>query len=395
MQPSSTVHIIIPVFRGLDETRRCIHSVLTSNVQTPFRVVVIDDSSPEPALSAWLVEMAAQDRRIELLRNDTNRGFVASVNRGMRNAAGHDVLLLNSDTEVANDWLDRLVRCAYSAQDIGTVTPFSNNATICSYPFPDWNAGLPGNLSLQELDRLFTRVNAGRHVEIPTAVGFCMYIRGDCLQQVGLFDEERFGRGYGEENDFSQRAKKHGWKNVACCDVFIFHAGSVSFGKERAALSRQAEQRLGTLHPGYHAEVQTFIELDPLRVERQRVNEARLEADSASIIVHELHRETEVLQARLRQRAEEAHVFERQLATCSESFTRTDRALAEAQELVRERDQNLRRMESELGERIATLHAQLDACNQKLQETSASLARIQNTRIWRFSRRVLRLFKRT
>lgn len=395
MQSGSTVvHIIIPVYRGLEETRRCILSVLESPVRTPYRVVAIDDASPEPELSAWLAGLA-DEGLIDLLRNESNRGFVASVNRGMRHAGHYDVLLLNSDTVVANNWLDRLVRCAYSAKDIGTVTPFSNNATICSYPFPDWNARLPGNLPLRELDQLFARVNAGHHVDIPTAVGFCMYIRQDCLSQVGFFDEENFGRGYGEENDFSQRARKLGWKNVACCDVFVFHAGSVSFGEERVALSRQAEQRLRTLHPDYHAEVQAFIARDPLRKARQRVSEARLEVEPASFIVQELHRETEVLQERLQQRAQEAQTYERQLAACSESFSLTDRALAEAQGLVRERDQKLQQMEAELGKRIADLHAQLDACSQALQATAARLAIIEGSRIWRYSRRVLRLFKRT
>jgi GT2 family glycosyltransferase len=52
----------------------------------------------------------------------------------MRLHPERDVVLLNSDTVVANDWLDRLLACADLESRIGTVTPFSNNATICSFP---------------------------------------------------------------------------------------------------------------------------------------------------------------------------------------------------------------------------------------------------------------------
>ncbi|MFC3216892.1 glycosyltransferase family 2 protein [Comamonas sp. JC664] len=71
---------------------------------------MINDASPEPELTAWLRELAQQDSRVRLLENDSNLGFVATVNRGMALNPSHDVLLLNSDTEVSHEWLDRLHR---------------------------------------------------------------------------------------------------------------------------------------------------------------------------------------------------------------------------------------------------------------------------------------------
>jgi GT2 family glycosyltransferase len=193
------IDVIIPVYTGARETRRCIDSVLGNLQREAFEVVAVDDASPDPDIVAGLRDLAAKGR-INLLSNDTNAGFVHSVNRGMSLHLDRDVILLNSDTEVANDWLDRLRQSAWSRPDIGTATPFSNNATICTYPFQGWTGGLPGTLGLAALDRLFATTNAGRTVELPTAVGYCMYIRRACLEQVGLFDAERFGRGYGEEN---------------------------------------------------------------------------------------------------------------------------------------------------------------------------------------------------
>ncbi|HET7728841.1 MAG TPA: glycosyltransferase [Usitatibacter sp.] len=268
------IDVIIPVYRGADETRRCIESVLRSIQATPHEVVVVDDATPEPGIARHLDALAAE-RRITLLRNPSNAGFVASVNRGMALHPDRDVVLLNSDTEVANDWLDRLRAAACREGGVATVTPFSNNATICSYPFNGWEGGLPGALGLERLDALFARVHAGRTVDIPTAVGFCMLVRRECLARLGAFDERRFGRGYGEENDFCMRAAKAGYRNVLAADVFVFHQGSVSFAHEKAALGEAAMAALLEVHPDYLDRVHAFLRADPVQPLRGAIDAAR------------------------------------------------------------------------------------------------------------------------
>ena len=119
--PQHPVDIIVPVYRGLADTRLCIDSVLASTNQSAWRLVVINEASPEPEVTAWLRERAAQDSRITLLENRDNLGFVGTVNRGMALSDSNDVLLLNSDTEVAGDWLDRLRQAAL--QGIAEQTP--------------------------------------------------------------------------------------------------------------------------------------------------------------------------------------------------------------------------------------------------------------------------------
>jgi GT2 family glycosyltransferase len=270
------IDVVIPVYKGFAETRRCVESVLAARQATPFEVVVIDDATPEPDIARWLDGLAAE-RRVTLLRNERNAGFVRSVNRGMGLNGERDVVLLNSDTEVANDWLDRLRACAHAQAKIATVTPLSNNATICSYPFEGWQGTIPGTLGLAELDRLIAKCNAGRVVELPTAVGFCMYIRRDALDAVGLFDAERYGRGYGEENDFCMRAGKAGWRNVLAADVFVYHEGSVSFSEERLALQAAAGKVLVEAHPDYPAKVHEFLVADPANALRCAIDLARAE----------------------------------------------------------------------------------------------------------------------
>ena len=272
------IDVIIPAYRGLAQTRRCLESVLAAPVRAAHEVIVVDDASPEPELSAWLRGLA-QEGRITLLAHAANAGFVASVNEGMRLHADRDVVLLNSDTEVAGDWLDRLAACAAREPQAGTVTPFSNNATIASYPrFAQPNA-LPRGATPAGLDAVFARANAGRSADLPTAVGFCMYIARACLEATGPFDEEAFGRGYGEEVDFCLRAAKAGWRHLLAADVFVFHEGEVSFGPGAPAIREKAQRLIDARHPEFQPRLSDFIAREPVRPLRRAVDLERLRGD--------------------------------------------------------------------------------------------------------------------
>lgn len=287
--PGHPVDIIVPVYRGLADTRLCIESVLASAFTTSYRLIVINDASPEPEVTEWLREKAAQDSRITLLENSENLGFVGTVNRGMALSDTNDVLLLNSDTEVANDWLDRIRRAAYGDTKVASVTPFSNNATICSYPrFCEGN-DLPKGYDTARLDALCAQTNPGVVVDVPTGVGFCMYIRRDCLAEIGLFDTENFGKGYGEENDFCQRAASAGWRNLHLLDTFVLHTGGVSFGDSKSPRERAAMETLRRLHPRYERDVMAFVQSDPAQPYRLALDAARLAMAGLPIILSVIH----------------------------------------------------------------------------------------------------------
>lgn len=287
--PILPVDIIVPVYRGLEDTRCCIESVLNANCSTAWRMIIINDCSPEPAVTEWLRSVALTDPRIVLLENTENLGFVGTVNRGMAFSADHDVLLLNSDAEVANNWLDRLQRAAYSGQRVASVTPFSNNATICSYPRFCQPNELPAGIDTARLDQLFAQHLAGQALPIPTGIGFCMYIRRQCLQEVGMFDEANFGKGYGEENDFCVRAQLAGWVNLHALDTFVRHAGGISFGDSKSAREQQAMVTLNRLHPKYEAEVHDFVKADPASTARMLIDLARITNMGKPVVLSVTH----------------------------------------------------------------------------------------------------------
>jgi hypothetical protein len=198
-----------------------------------------------------------------LLENNENLGFVKTVNIGI-GYSRNDIILLKSDTIVTYDWANKLKKCAYSEDKIGTVTPFTNNGTICSIPkFCEPNQ-IPDGFTVDYFAEFVNHVSLRKYPELPTAVGFCMYIKRALIDEIGYFDEERFGKGYGEENDFCMRANKHGYKNILCDDTFIFHREGASFSDKKETLVKQNTKILSEIHPEYFPTVSQFCQTNPL-----------------------------------------------------------------------------------------------------------------------------------
>jgi len=259
--------VVIPIFNAVEALRRCLAAV-RATVPAQVPVVVIDDASTEPEVSRVLDELAAGWQVIGQARN---AGFVATANQGMRRTGSRDVVLLNSDTIPAGDWLERLAACAASDASIASITPFTNNGEIAS--LPEFCQPAPVPHDLEAWARACRSAGPPQYPELPTAVGFCMYMRRACIDRIGGFDEQAFGRGYGEENDWCMRAAADGWRHVLCDDAFVAHQGSASFGPLGLGPGEEAMRVLLARHPGYLERVQDFISRDPLAPIRRRIVE--------------------------------------------------------------------------------------------------------------------------
>jgi GT2 family glycosyltransferase/glycosyltransferase involved in cell wall biosynthesis len=266
--------IVIPIYRGVEITRACVESVLRERDPARDAVVLVNDCSPDEAM-AQMLEAFAREPDVFLLNNAENQGFVASANRGLAFCRRGDILLLNSDTRVFPGVLDELCRIAQSAPDIGTVTALSNNATLFSYP----HLSLP-NVALADMDwaeiaALTREANAGVAIDVPTGHGFCLLVRRQVLDMTGPLDRS-FGRGYGEENDFCQRAADLGFRNVAAVGAFVEHREGISFGAEKQALVEANLARLRRMYPEYAAVIAEYERCDGLRRARWPLDAARL-----------------------------------------------------------------------------------------------------------------------
>lgn len=288
MKKHIPVDIIIPVYDGFEQTKDCIESVLACTNATPCKIIVINDAGPNKSLALYLKELASHGL-IELHENERNLGFVGTVNKGMHLYVDHDVILLNSDTLVANNWVDRMVEWASRDDFVGSVTPFSNNAEICSYPtLCKSNNLLPGE-TVVSTDRAFSKLTDRTEITMPTGVGFCMYIRRSALEAVGYFDEEAFGRGYGEENDWCQRAIERGYRHLLATNVFVFHEGGVSFSDQKKARVENALRILDQRYPVYHRDVHHHIQANPARAIREKIQLDMLSANGRKKLLYVTH----------------------------------------------------------------------------------------------------------
>ena len=284
------VDIVVPVYNAAADLGRCVESVL-AHTTGDWRLLLIDDASTDPAIASYFALLESRKLpRVRLLANASNLGFTLTANRGIAEARpGADVVLLNSDTVVTRGWLEKLARCAASDDRIGTITPFSNNAEICSLPHfcvnNAWEAGRdPGSLVAA-----LEQAAVPTYPDLPTGVGFCLYVRRALLDAIGKFDPV-FGLGYGEENDLSLRAAAAGYRNVLCEDAFVLHLGGSSFGEKRAALSQRNTALLLERHPHYLELVHGYIALDPLRPMRQfALSLQSVEEGPDHAILHILH----------------------------------------------------------------------------------------------------------
>jgi GT2 family glycosyltransferase/glycosyltransferase involved in cell wall biosynthesis len=265
--------VVVPVFNGFDATRKCLES-LARHLPAGCRLFLVDDASTDPRIPALLQGFVARRPATELIANERNLGFVGAVNRAIEAAGRDDVVVLNSDTEVSEGWLEALVRCRESDPAIAMVCPLSNRATILSVPAVESLYMRPdGTVDVDALAATVRAASLRSYVRLPTAVGFCMLITRELLDRAGLLDEA-YGRGYGEENDLSLRALDLSYEIACADDVFVYHAGEASFG-EVAAIgeTREANRaRLARRWPAYEPGVAAWARRNPLRATLERVN---------------------------------------------------------------------------------------------------------------------------
>ncbi len=267
------IDILIPVYNGKQFLEVLLQSI-RKNTTIPYRLLIANDNSPDAETCNFLrsIKNTYPEMDIIYIENEQNLGFVKTVNRLAKYVRNHFVIL-NTDTEVPPNWLERLIYPILSnPTKVASVTPFTNAGTICSFPRFLENNSLPEGLDVESIDKYFQYVDyQNLDIELPTAVGFCMAVNKKVYDKIGLFDEQ-FGKGYGEENDWCMRASQLGYKNAIASNLFVYHKHGGSFSsEEKQRLITHAEKLLESKHPDYFPKVRRFIQIDPLQAVRKAV----------------------------------------------------------------------------------------------------------------------------
>ena len=262
--------VVLPVYGAFGLLERCLRSLaLHTDLAKNGLVLVLDgpDQAPAGELAARILPA---DAGLRVVLNPKRLGFVGSVNRGMQTSP-RDVVLLNSDTEVGPRWLEQLRAAADSEPSAATVTPFCNDASLCSLPRAFEINLLPAGHDTLSFARLVERASVREYPRLPTGVGVCLYIKRAALDVLGPFDALTFGLGYGEENDFCFRALQAGFVHLLDDATFVYHAGHASFGRERGTLLKHAARALSRRYPAYLPTIAACMRADPAAAARARV----------------------------------------------------------------------------------------------------------------------------
>jgi GT2 family glycosyltransferase len=267
--------IIIPLYQNSCDIRYLVESILGAADDfrsLNARILLIDDSAGDEKQADAL---AAHLPRIEdicdvsVLVNQQSLGFARSCNRGLEVTSqnGRDAVLLHSDAVVTPGALVEMAVVSELDPMIGFVSPRSNNATICNSSYP----GQYHSLGMNESARTHEQIKAylPRITYVPTAVGFCLYIRNLMLVEFGLLDEA-YGRGYSEEQDFIMRCNRRGYRTVLANHAFVYHAGTPSFSHPHLRRQEEANRKiLLRRYPEYSKAIERF--LHSIEFEAQRL----------------------------------------------------------------------------------------------------------------------------
>jgi cellulose synthase/poly-beta-1,6-N-acetylglucosamine synthase-like glycosyltransferase len=131
------VDIVVPVYNALTDVQDCLQSILLNESMLPARVIIVDDGS-DTDTKAWLENWVREPRdgsiKFELIQHTDNLGYTKAVNAGLRASNASFIVTLNSDTIVAKNWLEGMIRCMLSSNDIGICGPLSNAASWQNVP---------------------------------------------------------------------------------------------------------------------------------------------------------------------------------------------------------------------------------------------------------------------
>ena len=245
--------IIIPVYDGYETTVSCIESTVNSKNKSKLQIIIGFDCGPNKKILDYLYGIQNKFDNVKLIVNEENLGFVKNVNNLVKHKIYNDFVLLNADAIVFDGFFDRIHDALNRDRTYASLTPLSNHATIYTY--------IPSSSSIDYAKKIDAKLAISGQAIVPTPVGhgFCMLINGDIYRRIGMFDE-KWGKGYGEEVDWSLKAQKNtGLRNGGFLGGLVYHKGSVSFGVDQMIERVNASSKMiEELYPGFSEDVGVY-----------------------------------------------------------------------------------------------------------------------------------------
>ena len=216
------VSIIIPNYNGLRFMKDCLNS-LAKQTYKDYKLLIVDNGSSDGSKEYF------KENNIDFIDLDTNLGFAGGCNEALKLVDTKYVILLNNDTEVFSDYVEKLVQAIKKDEKIFSVSPLMINAHkkdivddagdgLCLLGFA-YQIGVGEKI-----------INYTKSKEVFTACAGAAIYRMDILREIGFFDEMHFA--YLEDIDLGFRARLKGYKNIFCPSAKVYHLGSATSGSK-------------------------------------------------------------------------------------------------------------------------------------------------------------------
>ena len=226
--------VIIVNWNTRDLLVRCLNSITQVTQRMKAEVFVVDNRSSDES-GRTVKERFSQ---VILIENETNLGFAGANNQALRRSKGNYLLLLNPDTQVKEEPIQKLISMMDAHPDVGITgvqllnSDGSKQNSIANFP----------SLATELLNKSLLRwLSPGKFpgkekdypepIEVDSVIGACMMVRREALDQVGLLDEDYFL--FLEETDWCYRMKRAGWKIYHVPDAEVYHFQGKSAEKEK------------------------------------------------------------------------------------------------------------------------------------------------------------------
>lgn len=211
--------IILLTYNQLDVSKKCFESLAKYTNQDQVEIIVVDNGSTDGTR-----EYLKSHPSFITILNEKNMGFAGGCNQGIEVATGDNLLFLNNDTIVTENWLEAMLELLYSKESIGMVGPVSNYVSGLQRINVDYQS----DDEINEFAVKYCEKVKGQSKRVLRLVGFCLLVKRELMDKLKGFDE-RFKFGSFEDDDICLRTVLEGYELHIALDSFVHHYGHVTF----------------------------------------------------------------------------------------------------------------------------------------------------------------------
>jgi len=220
MLQKKSFDIIICVHNSPKFLRLCLYSVFKSSKSDILNVIIVDDYSDDVTKQVIKEFESKYNDKVHVITNKTNLGYVKSANKGIQESISENIVMLNTDVIVTNNWLEKFQAALKKDSKIGLISPLTNNAANLTVKMP------PG-FDYIHMNEYLEKNSKKLYPDAMTVVGHCLLITRNVIEKIGLFDEI-YSPAYTEETDYHFKAINNGFRAVIADDTYVYHKGESS-----------------------------------------------------------------------------------------------------------------------------------------------------------------------